>query len=108
MPPDDKTPPGYMLPTPSPVERWVKVRLRHILYPSYLRLVNVLLRRHYEPLGNLGVDQWYWGDRGLEYSRQRMKNPASLTEVAVNQSWSLVVVLAKIFLGGCLINHPTF
>jgi len=81
MPPDDKTPPGYMLPTPSPVERWVKGPLRHILYPHYLRLVNLLLRRHYEPLGNLGVDQWYWGDRGLEYSRQRMKNSASLTEV---------------------------
>jgi len=38
MPPDDKTPSGYMLPTPSPVERWVKVRLRHVLYPHYLRL----------------------------------------------------------------------
>lgn len=75
LPQGDKTPDSWVLPQESPLEMWVKKPLRWILYPPYLRLVNVILGKRYSCWENLPVDQWYWGHRGseLQFMRHRVQ-----------------------------------
>ncbi len=69
---DDKTPPDWVMPEEGTVER-VKKPLRWLLYAPYLRMLNPLMRKRYDPSGRLGVDQWYWGHRGFEYQFLRRR-----------------------------------
>src|SRR3954453_193165 len=68
----DKTPPDWALPRTSTMER-LKKPLRRVLYPPYLKLIQPVLHSRYDPSGELEVDEWYWGNRGLEYEPLRAK-----------------------------------
>lgn len=74
LPQGDRTPDSWVLPRESAFEVRLKKPLRRTLYPTYLRLVNALVRRRCKLWQSLlGVDQWYWGHRGLEYELLRAR-----------------------------------
>jgi SAM-dependent methyltransferase len=70
---DDKTPSTWSLPDASFTELRLKKPLRRLLYPTYLKIISVLLRRRFDLHNTLGVNQWYWGHRGLELELLRSK-----------------------------------
>jgi SAM-dependent methyltransferase len=70
---DDKTPSTWSLPYESFTELRLKKPFRRLLYPAYLKIISVLLRRRFDLHNTLRVDQWYWGHRGLELELLRSK-----------------------------------
>lgn len=71
---DDKTPLGWGLPKISNHEV-IKKYARLFIYPAYLKVINIILNRHFSNQNNFDekIDQWYWGHRGLEYGALRRK-----------------------------------
>jgi len=70
-----KTPAIWSLPYESFTESRLKKPLRRLLYPAYPKVVTVLLEKNFDPHHTLGVDQSYWGHRGLELELLRSKLP---------------------------------
>ncbi|MHB1300115.1 MAG: class I SAM-dependent methyltransferase [Burkholderiales bacterium] len=70
LPVGDKTPQGWELPRTEPSER-IKRLIRKLVYPAYLKLINPVLQKRFDPENRLDADQWFWGHRGLEYGLLR-------------------------------------
>lgn len=67
LPVDDKTPIGYKPNHVMTPKTKIKMLLRKMIYPTYLRLLHPVCNRIFGRDGTLDVDQWYWGHRGLEF-----------------------------------------
>lgn len=65
LPSGDRTPIGDA-PLATDWRELLKRPLRKAIYPSYLRLINPVLSRKFDPNDSLAADQWYWGYRGWE------------------------------------------
>jgi len=68
----DRTPRGWVVPEDGLTEK-IKKPLRWLLYRPYLKVINPILERQYDPARRLGVNQWYWGYRGFEYQSLRAR-----------------------------------
>jgi ubiquinone/menaquinone biosynthesis C-methylase UbiE len=73
LPEGDKTPADWQMPRDHIFEVWLKKPLRRLLYPAYLKLISPFVQRRFDPDDNLQVDQWYWGNRGLEFELLRTR-----------------------------------
>lgn len=71
LPAGDKTPNDWALPASSFLET-IKQIIRRAIYPTYLRLVNLILKRRFDLENRFQVDHWYWGHRGLELEQLRV------------------------------------
>lgn len=70
LPEGDRTPTDWEVLKTSSVE-YLKRPIRKVAYRPYLRLINPFLQRRFDPSGTLGVDQWYWGYRGIDQFSMR-------------------------------------
>lgn len=71
MPAGDRTPEDWSMPQESVKEKWLKKPLRRLAYPPYLKLISPFMEKRFDPEGVLDANQWYWGNRGLEYAALR-------------------------------------
>jgi len=81
----DMTPTDWFLPKPSFWERGMKRPARRLLYQGYLKFIDPVLRKRFDPSGRYRADQWYWGMRGLDYAalRRKVNNLKSIRECSI-------------------------